>query len=142
MDIGITHDVAMVTVNNIPSDMGNLVKILSEIADLGINIDMISQTAPLKDKFNLSFTLDQGDLDKIISVTKIFKAISPSISTEINGYNSKITFKSEQMKYESGTAASIFSELYKSGVAVKMITTAETEISCLIDQKDADKFKI
>ena len=132
MNITLTHDVAMVTVNNIPNDTGNLVKILSTIADLDVNIDMISQPAPLLDKFNLSFSLSQSDLDKI----------SPSISTEINGYNAKITFKSEKMKDESGTASSIFSQFYKNGVSVKMITTAETEISCLIDEKDASKFKI
>lgn len=142
MDISLTHDVAMVTVNNIPADSGNLVKILSEIADLEINIDMISQTAPYGDMFNLSFSLRQDDIDKIVKATKAFRKISQNISTEINGYNAKITFKSERMKDESGTAASIFRELYQSGVAVKMITTAETEISCLIDEKDADKFKI
>ena len=142
MNITLTHDVAMVTVNNIPNDTGNLVKILSTIADLDVNIDMISQTAPLLDKFNLSFSLSQSDPDKIMEATKTFKKISPSISTEINGYNAKITFKSEKMKDESGTASSIFSQLYKNGVSVKMITTAETEISCLIDEKDASKFKI
>ena len=53
MDISVKHDVAMVTVNNIPNHTENLVRILSDIAALGVNIDMISQTAPLKDKFNL-----------------------------------------------------------------------------------------
>ncbi len=142
MNITITHDVAMVTVNNIPNATENIVKILTEIAALEVNIDMISQTAPLKDKFNLSFSLNQSDLNKIMEVTKVFKEISPFISTEINGYNSKITFKSEKMRDEHGTAASIFSNLYKNGIAVKMITTAETEISCLIDEKDAEKFKM
>ena len=142
MNISITHDVAMVTVNNIPNATENIVKILTEIAALEVNIDMISQTAPLKDKFNLSFSLAQSDLHKIMEVARVFKEISPSISTEINGYNSKITFKSDKMKDECGTAASIFSKLYENGIAVKMITTAETEISCLVDGKDAENFKI
>lgn len=142
MNISITNDVAMVTVNNIPNKPENLAKILTEIAALEINIDMISQTAPLKNKFNLSFSLPQSDLCKIMEISKTFRAISSEISTEINGYNSKITFKSEAMKDECGTAASIFSELLKSGISVKMITTAETEISCLIDEKDCKNFKI
>lgn len=142
MDISVKHDVAMVTVNNIPNDTSNLVRILSDIASLGVNIDMISQTAPLKDRFNLSFSLDHSELSKIPEVVKAFKKISPSIITEVNGYNSKITFKSEKMKDQCNAAASIFSEIYKSGAKVKMITTAETEISCLIDSRDTDKFKI
>ncbi len=142
MNISITNDVAMVTVNNIPKEPENLVKILTEIAALEINIDMISQTAPLKNKFNLSFSLPQSDLYKIMEISKTFRQISSEIATEINGYNSKITFKSEAMKDECGTAASIFSELFKSGISVKMITTAETEISCLIDEKDCKNFKI
>ncbi len=142
MDITISNDVAMVTIYSILNTSENLVAILNEIAKLDINIDMISKSAPIKDKFNLSFSLAQRDLDKIITAIKSLKNILPFISTEINGYNSKITFKSDKMKNESGVAASIFSLLLRQGIEVKMITTAETEISCLVDEKDIHKFKI
>ena len=142
MNISITNDVAMVTLYGIPNTNENLVMILSEIANLDISIDMICKSAPIKDTFNLSFCLIQNDIGKIMTAIKTFKKLYPSINTEINGYNSKITFKGEKMKYESGIASSIFSVFLKQDIEVKMITTAETEISCLVDEKDIHKFKI
>ncbi len=141
MTVSVTRDIAIATVANIPSKSQNLSEILSRIADIGVNIDMISQSVPQGDKINLSFSLPQRELGKILEISKVFKKISPSISTEINGYNAKITFKSEKMKYEIGSAAGIFREFNRLGIFVKMISTAESEISCIIDEKDAENFK-
>ncbi|MBR2916084.1 MAG: ACT domain-containing protein [Clostridia bacterium] len=141
MDLSITQGVAMVTLYGIPNTPENLVFILGKFAELDINIDMISRSASLKEDFNLSFTLSQGKLNEAMLAIKSIKKAFPPLFADINGYNAKITFKSEKMKDESGTASSIFSMLLKQGVEVKMITTSETEISCLIDEKDIYKFK-
>ena len=139
MDIGITNDVAMVTLYGIPNTSENLVFILKKFAELDINIDMISLVSSLKEDFNLSFSLSQFALHRaMLAIKEIKKSFSPLLA-DINGYNSKITFKSEKMKDESGSAASIFSMLLNQGIEVKMITTSETEISCLVDEKDIYK---
>ena len=142
MDISITNDVAMVTLYSIPNTPENLVFILKKFAELGINIDMISRVPSLREDFNLSFSLSQNDLNKSMLAIKEIKKSFPLLFADINGYNSKITFKSEKMKNESGTASSIFAMLLHQGVEVKMITTSETEISCLVDEKDIYKFNI
>ena len=45
------------------------------------------------------------------------------------------------MRSEYGVAAELFELLSASNIPIKLITTAETEISCLIDIKDIDKVK-
>lgn len=140
-DIEFFPEVAIVTLNNVPNTPGSIASILGVIAENEISIDMISQTAPYKDKINLSFTISQDDLGAVIALNGKFKSLAPSINTDINGNNTKILLSGEGMRVESGVAAELFALLAAENIRVKLITTAETEISCLIDIKDAETAK-
>lgn len=135
------EDVALVTVNNIPNLTKNVSFILSEIASRGVTVDMICQTAPYKDKINLSFTVPQDSLADVIAATTAFRSVAPDISTDLNGNNTKIILFGEGMRNTSGVAAELFELLADADISVKLITTGETEISCLIDIKDVDAVK-
>ena len=138
-DIEFFPEVAIVTLNNIPNTPSSIANILSVIAENGISIDMISQTEPYKDKINLSFTLSQDDLSEVIGLTGKFKSLA--IKADINGNNTKILLSGDGMRSEAGVAAELFSLFAKENIRVKLITTAETEISCLIDIKDVEAAK-
>ncbi len=135
------EDVALVTVNNIPNSTKCIALILSEIASRDVSVDMICQTAPYKDKINLSFTVPQENLSEVIAATSAFRKISSDISTDLNGNNTKIILMGEGMRNTSGVAAELFELLMSADIPVKLITTGETEISCLVDIKDIDKAK-
>ena len=135
------EDVALVTINNIPNLTKNVSFILSEIASRGVTVDMICQTAPYKDKINLSFTVPQDSLADVIAATTAFRSVAPDISTDLNGNNTKIILFGEGMRNTSGVAAELFELLADADISVKLITTGETEISCLIDIKDVEKTK-
>ena len=140
-DIGYLHDIALVTINNIPNTPQNLAKILGEISDRKVTVDMIYRTAPYKDKFNLSFTIPQENLADVIEATAAFKALSPDISTDLNGNNTKVILSGAGMRDTYGVAAELFAILSEADIPIKLITTAETEISCLIDIKDVERVK-
>lgn len=137
-DIEFFPEIAIVTLNNVPNTPGSIASILGVIAENDISIDMISQTAPYKDKINLSFTISQDDLGAVLGLNSKFKSLAPSINTDINGNNIKILLSGEGMRVESGVAAELFALFAEEEIRVKLITTAETEISCLIDIKDAE----
>ena len=59
----------------------------------------------------------------------------------MNGNNTKIILIGEGMRNTSGVAAEFFELLTEADISVKLITTGETEISCLVDIKDIDKIK-
>ncbi len=139
--ISYLEDVALVTVNNIPNSTKNVSFILNEIAKRDITVDMICQTAPYKDKINLSFTVPQDSLGDLIATTPAFKKLSSEISTDLNGNNTKFILIGEGMRNTSGVAAELFELLAQNDIKVKLITTGETEISCLIDIKDVEKTK-
>ncbi len=135
------EDVALVTVNHIPNSTKNIAFILNEIASRGITVDMICQTAPYKEKINLSFTVPQDSLSDLVSATTAFRSVSPEISTDLNGNNIKIILIGEGMRNTSGVAAELFELFAQNDIPVKLITTGETEISCLLDIKDIEKAK-
>ncbi len=140
-DIAYLSDVALVTINNIPNTTENLSKILGEISSRHVTVDMISRTAPYKERFNLSFTVPQENLADVIDATAAFKALSPEISTDLNGNNTKVILSGAGMRDTYGVAAELFQLLADADIPVKLITTAETEISCLVDIKDVERVK-
>ncbi len=135
------EDVALVTINNIPNRISNTSFILNEIAARNVSVDMICQTAPYKDKINLSFTVPQDSLSDVVAATAAFRSVGSDISTELNGNNTKIILIGEGMRNTPGVAAELFTLLADADIPVKLITTGETEISCLIDIKDIDKVR-
>ena len=140
-DIGYLEHVALVTVNNIPNKPRSLAAIMNEIAARHITVDMICQTVPYKDKVSLSFTLPQESLPEMIGATGAFKAISPEISTNVNGNNTKVILAGTEMRNTYDVTAALFQLLADANISTKLITTAETEISCLIDIKDVETIK-
>jgi aspartokinase len=127
------ENVVLVTLNNVPNTSDALAEIFEAIGEKQINIDMICQTAPYKYKINLSFTIDQNDLDKTWLVMKKLKQNISELVTEINAGNSKITIYSERLKTESGIAARLFHCFRQHDWQVKLITTSDVEISILVD---------
>ncbi|MBR5152673.1 MAG: ACT domain-containing protein [Clostridia bacterium] len=140
-DIAYLEDVALVTVNNIPNTPQSLALILKEIASRQVTVDMICKTAPYKDRINLSFTVPQESLSQVIGATTEFKKMNKEISTEVNGNNTKVILSGAGMRNTYGVAAELLSQLAEADISIKLITTGETEISCLIDIKDIDKVK-
>ena len=140
-EIGYLSDVALVTINNIPNTPQNHAAILNEISSRKVSVDMICRSAPYKDKINISFTVPQESLGEVIAATAYFKTLSSGISTDVNGYNTKVILSGAGMRSTYGVAAEFFQLLSDADISIKLITTAETEISCLIDIKDINKVK-
>jgi len=99
---------------------------------------MICQTAPYKDKINLSFTIDEGDLARTLTAVGSLKE-KVEAATEVNTGNSKVTVFSERLKTESGVAAKLFDALSQNGLQIRLITTSDVEISLLVDSLHADR---
>lgn len=138
-NLNVTQNVAMITLDNVPNKIDLIASIFNEVANNGINIDMISQTAPYKGSINLSFSLDEENVPKAISALSKFKKEIPHLRIDIVSGLSKLSIFGEAMKDIPGVAASLFTTLAEAGVELKMVTTSEVDISYLIDQKDEEK---
>ncbi len=130
------EDVTLVTLNNIPSDMKLLCDIFDSFAKENVVLDMISQTAPTGAHINVSFTLKDEDLPRAIKIMSVFKSQIPSLRCDVNPGNAKITFFGEQMKDNSGVAAYVMRLFSDGNIMLKLITTSDNDISCLLANDD------
>lgn len=138
-NITTVHNVALITIDNLPNNMRFVSDIFSCIAQNKINIDMISQAPPFRGSINLSFSLSSGDLKRAMDALSRFKKSIPDLNIEVDSGNVKLSVYGEDMKNLPGVAAKIFTILAGGGIGVKLVTTSETDISYLISEKDINK---
>jgi aspartokinase len=136
--ISTSDDVALITLRNSPADMGFIAKVFKMISQHGINVDMISQTAPLGGRINLSFTVCGDDLGSLLELFAALRAENPELKSDISSGNSKISIYGESMREMPGVAAGTFEVIAGLGVDVRLITTSEIDISILVPKADFD----
>lgn len=137
-----TSNVSLVTLNNIDSSVHSLLSVFDIVAKENICIDMISQTAPLNNSVNLSFTVEDSDTAKIISIIYKFKEVFSDLTTQILSNNVKVLISSDLMRTEAGITAKVFKILSDENIPIFLITTSETEISLLVSEEYAETVKL
>ena len=104
-------------------------KLFEKVANDGISIDMISQTAPKSGKVNVSFTIPKDDLNECESIVEHFVCRENII---IDEDITKFSLVGLGMKNTSGVAAKVFKILSDNNIAVKLITTSEIRRPCAL----------
>lgn len=137
MNITVTENVSAVTFNNVPLYKTIMEDTLTAVAEAGINIDMISMTAPTSERFGFGFTLDDDDMPKLLTVVKRLKE-KHDITPMINSSNRKLVIKTGEMEAQAGFAAKVFNLLNKIDAMILLITTGVDEISVLIRESDGE----
>ena len=137
MNITVTENVSAVTFNNVPLYKTIMEDTLTAVAEAGINIDMISMTAPTSERFGFGFTLDDDDMPKLLTVVKRLKE-KHDITPMINSSKRKIVIKTGEMEAQAGFAAKVFNLLNKIDAMILLITTGVDEISVLIRESDGE----
>ena len=133
MSNGITQityadDITLITLSSLPCDSKAVADVLTAMSDSGVNVDMISQTAPQGGTIRLSFTLSDEALGTALSVLSKLPAVKP----EILPGNCKIALYDANMVNTPGVAANVFTLLANAGVQVILVTTSEVDISILV----------
>ena len=130
--IATSDDDVALSIRNISHDQNIVASIFEEIGKNNINVDMISQTAPINNKINVSFTISCEDL---IDCEKIlFKYVSKE-DLIIDKNICKFSIVGLGMKSTSGVAAKVFKIFSDNNIKIKMITTSEIRITCAIEKE-------
>ncbi|RPF48507.1 aspartate kinase [Hydrogenoanaerobacterium saccharovorans] len=130
--LSVSDDIALVTFNKIGADLKFISAVFTDFANEGINIDMISQTAPTGDFVSVSFTVASEDLIKVLALTNKYKKQYPDIKPLVSSNNSKVQLFGEEMRNMEGVAAKAISTVASADAHVLMITTSEVDISLLV----------
>ena len=134
--ISVTEDVCLISFNNIPRDLSVTSQIMTEFAVQDINIDMISQSAPIGESANVSFTVQSEDLVRARAIIQRFREQQPSVRPIVSSGNCKVQLYGEEMRSMPGVAARAFSVVSSITNEIMLITTSEVDISILIAQHE------
>ncbi|WP_133967119.1 aspartate kinase [Eubacterium limosum] len=136
--LAIDNDELMVSLKNVPFDMNITARFFSDLAKKSINIDMISQTAPVYGAINISFSAPIEDLSELRKILYDFMEKYPQVEMDINKEISKLSVVGIGMRSQSGVAAKFFQLLADNNIPMLMITTSEIRISCVIPSELRD----
>ncbi|MDR1663181.1 MAG: aspartate kinase [Endomicrobium sp.] len=139
---GITFDKNQIkfTIVDLPDIPGVAAKIFGSLAKIGINVDMIIQSAAVNKKNDISFTVSgrkevkkmQRELDKIALEFKASQVVCDE-------HVAKISIVGIGMKSNAGVAGKMFEIIYKNGINIEMISTSEIKISCIVNEMNMVK---
>ncbi|MDP6685563.1 MAG: aspartate kinase, partial [Candidatus Omnitrophota bacterium] len=138
---GVTVDKkeAKVTICDVPDKPGIAAKIFRDLANVGINVDMIIQNISRTGYTDMSFTVPMEELNKAVDkMDKIVKRVGAK-GVIYNRDIAKVSVVGVGMKSHSGVAAKLFEALATEKVNIDMISTSEIKISCVINKKHAKK---
>ena len=129
-------DVAVITILNVPDEPGTSFKIFGLLAQKNINVDIILQSTGRDGKKDISFTCAQGEAETAL---RVLKESAHYTDVSVDTTCAKVSIVGAGMQSHSGVASKMFEALSNNNINIKMISTSEIKISCIIDRADADK---
>ena len=134
---GITLDKneARITIKKVPDQPGVSSKVFAPLAEAGIQVDMIIQNTRQGGETDLTFTVGKADFKQAIEIAQ-------QVSTAIGGQEvltadeiAKVSVIGVGMKNHAGVAAKMFSTLASENINIRLISTSEIRISCVVEEK-------
>lgn len=134
---GVTSDKnqAKVTILGVSDKPGVAAGIFIGLAEANINVDMIIQNVAQEGQTDISFTVPKTDLIKTLTACRSVAEKAGAKDVAYDENISKVSIVGIGMKSHSGVAANMFKVLSDNNINIKMISTSEIKISCVIEEK-------
>jgi aspartate kinase len=131
---GIASDknVARISVLGVADVPGVLAKMFGALADSGIDVDIIVQSGVQDGKADFSFTVSLNDRQRALDVLSGIRNEVPYHDTTYEEGLVKVSIVGAGMVSNPGVAAKMFQAISEVGVSIKMVSTSEIKVSCVI----------
>ena len=129
--------VSKVTLNNVKDKPGIASSIFEPLSAMGINVDVIVQTASSEGTTNLSFTLDDKDLKPCLDEL-IKSKVSDRKNIQTQSSLGKVSIVGTGIQNQPGYASRMFKVLANQNINIEMITTSEIRITCIVKESDLE----
>lgn len=123
---------AKVTIKQVEDKPGIAGFIFTRLAGANINVDMIIQSSSEHGKNDVTFTVEEKDLEE---VKEVMEKVKKRLGTQEVFYDAdmaKVSLVGAGMQSHPGVAARMFSALGKKGINIDLISTSEIKISCVV----------
>jgi len=133
------NDVARISIIGVPDEPGIAFKIFSLLARKKVNVDIILQSIGRDGTKDVSFTVNEGNLETAIKVLNENLVAFGARNLNFDKNISKVSIVGAGMSTNPGVASGMFEALYNAGINIQMISTSEIKISVLIEQSEAER---
>ena len=126
---------ARITIRKVPDHPGIASQIFKPVFEKGILVDMILQNTSEDGLTDLTFTVSKSDFYKTMDLVHV---VAQEIGAEkvLGDENiAKVSIIGVGMRNHAGVANKMFAALAKENINIRMISTSEIKISCVIEEK-------
>ena len=135
---GIAHnkDEAKLSLIGVPDKPGIAFKILKNISDANIEVDMIVQSVSAREGLtNFAFTVHRTDFDRAQTILQTVCNDLGAKGVQSDDKVVKVSLVGIGMRSHAGIASQMFEVLHNEAINIQMISTSEIKISVVIDEK-------
>ncbi len=124
-----------IVICDVPDEPGVAAKLFNTLADENISVDTIIQSyARLHNNTNdIAFTISNSDLPKAMELFDRLDDVIDKDKLHVDDNIASVSIVGAGMVDRPGVAATMFDTFAKLNINIKMITTSEVKISCLVD---------
>ena len=130
---GIVHDldVSRITLNGIRTGPGTMSKIFAPLADNGISVDVIVESGVKDGAADVAFTVSRGVFDE---ARKLAAGVAGGLGGVVEGERDlgKVSVVGTGMLNRPGYAARMFASLGDAGIPIRMVSTSEIQVTCVL----------
>lgn len=132
---GIAYDknVARISIMEVPDVPGVLAKVFGALAEAKIDVDIIVQSGVQNGKADFSFTVALSDRERALQVIEQLRKELPYREATSEDGLVKVSIVGAGMVSTPGVAAKMFDVVSGLGISIKMVSTSEIKMSCVID---------
>ncbi|PTM58182.1 aspartate kinase [Desmospora activa] len=138
---GVAHDlqVARVKVLGLPNSSKTLTTLFSRLADAHINVDMIVTSEHARERIDVAFSVHENEWESAKEVIEGLKDELRYLEVLSETGLAKVSTVGAGMVTNPGVAAKMFTSLSEANIHIKMVSTSEIKISCVIAKEQATR---
>ena len=133
------NDCARIALCGVEDTPGKAFKVFALLSKHNIGVDLIIQSIGNGKTKDISFTVAEGDLEKVLEIFEENKELVNAEEIKWTKDVSKVSIVGCGMVSNAGVATTMFEALYDAHININMIATSEIKISVLVDQADAER---
>lgn len=134
--IAFEREVARVALIGVPIARHALAKVFGYLANEGVNVDVIVQSVVQTSQVDVSFTVKEEDSARVLDMMQTLQRELGYQDLVCETGLAKVSIVGAGMISNPGVAAEMFGVLAEANIPVKMVSTSEIKVSCIV-QADA-----
>lgn len=137
--VAVDNDVSKIAIIGLPDKPGVAFKLFSILSGKKINIDVILQSVGRDGTKDISFTVNNDNVDSALKVINENMELLGASKVVTKSNRSKVSIVGAGMQSNPGVAAKMFEALADANINIDMITTSEIKISVIINNDDSER---